>query len=55
MRTRLILVPQLWLFTATMSADLAGHTAVGLPAALVSLACPGLIAGLVRYLYDLER
>lgn len=50
-----IIVLQLWLFTATMNAYLGGDVAVLLPAALVSLACLGLNAGLLWYLYGLER
>jgi hypothetical protein len=47
----LIVVLQLWLFTATVNAYLGGDTTVALPAALVSLACLGLNSGLLRYLY----
>ena len=50
----LIVVLQLWLLTATMNAYLGGDTAIVLPAALVSLACLALNAGLLRYLYHLE-
>ena len=49
----LIVVLQLWLLTATMNAYLGGDASVALPAALVSLACLGLNAGLLRYLYRL--
>lgn len=49
-----IVVLQLWLLTATMNAYLGGDTAVALPAALASLACLGLNAGLLRYLFRLE-
>lgn len=51
----LIILLQLWLFTSTMNAYLGGDAAVLLPAALVSLACLGLNAGLLWYLYGLER
>jgi uncharacterized protein DUF6755 len=51
----LIVVLQLWLFTATMNAFLGGHTSIVLPAFLVSLGCLGLNAGLLWYLYALER
>jgi peptidoglycan/LPS O-acetylase OafA/YrhL len=51
----IIIVLQLWLFTATMNAYLGGDAAVLLPTALVSLACLGLNAGLLRYLYGLKR
>jgi hypothetical protein len=51
----LIIILQLWLFTSTMHAYLGGDAAVLLPAALVSLACLGLNAGLLWYLYGLEH
>ena len=52
----LILVSlQLWLLTATMNAYLGGETALLLPAALASALCLALIAGLLRYLYSLDR
>jgi hypothetical protein len=38
-----------------MNAYLGGDVAVLLPAALVSLVCLGLNAGLLRYLYGLEH
>lgn len=50
----LIVVLQLWLLTATMNAYLGGDTVVVLPAALASLACLGLNAGLLGYLFRLE-
>lgn len=46
---------QLWLFTATMNAHLGGDDQVVIPAAGASLACLALNAGLLRYLYRLER
>lgn len=46
---------QLWLLIATMNAHLGGDDAVTLPAAAASLACLALNAGLLRYLYRLER
>lgn len=46
----LIVVLQLWLLTATMNASLGGDTAMVTPAALASLACLGLNAGLLWYL-----
>jgi F0F1-type ATP synthase assembly protein I len=49
-----IVVLQLWLFTASMNAYLGGDFAVLLPAALVSLTCLLLIGGLIWYLYRLE-
>lgn len=51
----LIVVLQLWLFTATMHAYLSGDETILWPAALVSLACLALNAGLLWYLYALER
>ena len=51
----LIIVLQLWLFTATMNAYLGGDTTILLPAALASLFCLGLNAGLLWYLYGLDR
>lgn len=51
----IIIVLQLWLFTATMNAYLGGDTTILLPAAIASLICLGLNAGLLWYLYGLER
>ena len=50
----LIVILQLWLLTATMNALLGGDTGVVLPAALASLACLALNAGLLRYLDKLD-
>ena len=50
----LIVVLQLWLLTATMNAYLGGDTAIVVPAALASLGCLGLNAGLLRYLFRLD-
>jgi hypothetical protein len=50
----LIVVLQLWLFTATVNAYLGGDTAITVPAALASMACLGLNLGLLRYLYRFE-
>ena len=50
----ILVVLQLWLFTATMNAFLGGDDAVILPAALVSLVCLGLNLGLLRYIYQME-
>lgn len=50
----IIIILQLWLFTATLNAYLGGDTAVLLPAALASLLCLGLNGGLLWYLYHLE-
>lgn len=50
----LITVLQLWLLTATVNAFLGGDATVAIPAALVSLVCLALNAGLLRYLHGLE-
>lgn len=50
----IIIVLQLWLFTATMNAYLGGDTAILLPAAIGSLVCLGLNLGLLYYLYGLD-
>jgi hypothetical protein len=51
----LIVVLQLWLFTASMNAFLGGDTGVLAAAAVASVLCLGLNLGLLRYLYGLER
>jgi hypothetical protein len=51
----ILVVLQLWLLTATMNAYLGGDTSVIWPAALVGLVCFVLNAGLLRYLYGIER
>ncbi len=50
-----LVVLQLWLLTATMNAYLGGDTAVVWPAAIGSLVCFALNAGLLRYLYAIDR
>jgi hypothetical protein len=50
-----LVVLQLWLLTATMNAYLGGDDAVVWPAALASLVCFLLNAGLLRYLYVMEK
>ncbi|HET9270830.1 MAG TPA: DUF6755 family protein [Vicinamibacterales bacterium] len=50
----LIVIVQLWLLTATMNAYLGGDTSTVVPAALASLVCLGLNAGLLRYLFGLD-
>ena len=50
-----LVVLQLWLLTATMNAYLGGDESVILPAAAASVACLLLNAGLLRYLYHIER
>ena len=51
----IIVMLQLWLLMATMNAYLGGEQSVILPAGLASLACLGLNAGLLGYLYKIER
>jgi hypothetical protein len=51
----MLVVLQLWLLTATMNAYLGGDQSVIWPAAAASLACLLLNAGLLQYLYNIER
>ena len=51
----MLVILQLWLLTATMNAYLGGDEAVIWPAAGASLLCLLLNAGLLRYLYRIER
>ena len=51
----LLVVLQLWLLTATMNAFLGGDDGVVLPAALASIVCFLLNAGLLWHLYRMER
>jgi sterol desaturase/sphingolipid hydroxylase (fatty acid hydroxylase superfamily) len=50
----IIVILQLWLFTATMNAYLGGEESVIIPAALGSIICFLLNAGLLRYIYLME-
>lgn len=50
----IIVMLQLWLLMATMNAYLGGDESVILPAALASLGCLGLNAGLLWYLYRID-
>jgi hypothetical protein len=50
-----LVVLQLWLFTASMNAYLGGDVAALGPAAIGSLACLALNVGLLRHLYGLDR
>ncbi len=50
-----LVILQLWLLAATMNAYLGGDDSVVWPAAGGSLVCLLLNAGLLRYLYRLER
>jgi len=51
----IIVVLQLWLLTATMNAFLGGEEAVIMPAAVASMVCLFLNAGLLWYVYQMER
>jgi hypothetical protein len=51
----LIVMLQLWLLIATMNAYLGGDRSVILPAALASLVCLLLNAGLLWYVFRMER
>lgn len=51
----IIVLLQLWLLTATMNAFLGGDDAVVWPAALASLGCFALNAGLLAFLRRMER
>jgi hypothetical protein len=51
----MLVVLQLWLLTATMNAYLGGDQSVIWPAAGASVVCLLLNAGLLRYLYRIER
>jgi hypothetical protein len=50
-----MVVLQLWLLTATMNAFLAGQERVIVPAAVASIVCFLLNAGLLSYIYRMER
>lgn len=51
----ILVVLQLWLLTATMNAYLGGDDSIVWPAALASLVCFLLNAGLLRYLRLMEN
>ena len=51
----IIVILQLWLLTATMNAFLGGDDAVVIPAGIASVVCFLLNAGLLRYIYLMER
>lgn len=51
----MLVILQLWLLTATMNAYLGGDESVIWPAAGASLMCLLLNAGLLRYLYFIDR
>ncbi|MGZ5445573.1 MAG: DUF6755 family protein [Thermoanaerobaculia bacterium] len=50
-----IVILQLWLLTATMNAYLAGQERVIIPAAIASIVCFALNAGLLKYVYGMEQ
>jgi hypothetical protein len=50
----MMVILQLWLLTATMNAFLAGQESVIIPAALASIVCFALNAGLLWYVYRME-
>jgi len=51
----IIVILQLWLLTATMNAFLGHEESVVVPALIASLVCFALNAGLLRYIYLMER
>lgn len=51
----IVVVLQLWLLTATMNAFLSGQERVIVPAAIASMVCFALNAGLLSYIYRMER
>jgi len=51
----MIVILQLWLLVSTMNAFLGGDESAIWPAALFSVMCLGLNAGLIRYLYSMDR
>lgn len=51
----MIVMLQLWLLIATMNAYLGGDHSVIWPAALASVVCLALNAGLLWYLYRMDR
>jgi hypothetical protein len=50
-----LVVLQLWLLTATMNAYLGGDGSIVWPSAAASVACLALNAGLLRFLYSIDR
>lgn len=51
----MIVMLQLWLLIATMNAYLGGDHSVIWPAAVASVVCLALNAGLLRYIYRMDR
>jgi Family of unknown function (DUF6755) len=50
----IIVILQLWLFTATMEAYLSGDYPILFPAAIASAICLALNVGLMWYIYQLD-
>ncbi|QDU88809.1 hypothetical protein Pla175_21930 [Pirellulimonas nuda] len=50
-----LVLMQLWLLTATMNMWLGGNSRIVWPAAMASTVCLALNAGLLRYLFLLDR
>jgi hypothetical protein len=53
--TLIVVILQLWLLTATMNAFLGGEESVIIPAAIASTLCFLWNAGMLRYIYLMER
>ena len=51
----MIVMLQMWLLIATMNAYLGGDHSVIWPAAVASVVCLALNAGLLRYIYRMDR
>jgi len=51
----MIVILQLWLLSATMNAFLGGEESVILPALIGSIVCLAMNAGLLWYIYQMER
>ena len=51
----ILVILQFWLLAATMNAYLGGDQAIILPAAVASLVCFALNAGLLWYLHGIEK
>lgn len=51
----LVTILQLWLLSATMNAFLGGRSSIILPAGIASTVCFALNAGLLWYVYAMDR
>jgi hypothetical protein len=51
----MIVILQLWLLSATMNAFLGGEESVIIPALIGSIVCLAMNAGLLWYIYQMER